>query len=345
METRTLGRTGLRLGAFTFGCGAIGGLMVGGSPQDQREAVATALGAGINYFDTAPFYGSGASETNLGRVLAALGNTSAYVGTKMRLPPDSSFAAADMAAAIEASLDGSLRRLGRDGVDLLQLHHPLSAEGRKPGMTADFVLNAIAPAMQRLQAQGKVRFIGITALGDAAEIGRVIESGAFDTAQVAFNLLNASAGGIAPRLARPVDDYAGMLETMAAHGTGTIGIRILAGGALSGTLERDPIAAKTSIPVGQGIGMGADYAADVEAAKTFGALIDAGEATSLVDLSLRYALSNPLLSTMALGLSSLEHLRVGIASFERGPLSAKALEMVARVQAAHAGAEGGKAPA
>ncbi|MES2184144.1 MAG: aldo/keto reductase [Pseudomonadota bacterium] len=334
MEVRTLGRTGLRLGAFTFGCGAIGGLMVGGSAQDQREAVAMALGAGINYFDTAPFYGSGASETNLGRVLKTLGNgSSALVGTKMRLPPDSSYAAADMAAAIEASLEGSLRRLGRDSVDLLQLHHPLSAEGRRPGMTADFVLNAVAPAMQRLQAQGKVRFIGITALGDATEIQRVIGSGAFDTAQVAFNLLNASAGGMGPHAARDADDYAGMLGAMAHQGTGTIGIRILAGGALSGSLDRDPVAAKTSIPVGQGIGMGADYAADVAAARRFGALVEAGEATSLVDLSLRYALSNPLLSTAALGLSSLEHLQVGISSFERGPLGAKALERVAQVQA------------
>ena len=79
--------------------------------------------------------------------------------------------------------------------------------------------------------------------------------------------------------------------------------------------------------------MGADYAADVEAAKRFGALIDAGEATNFVDLALRYTLSNPLLSTLALGLSSLEQLQLAVASFERGPLSARALEMVSRVQA------------
>jgi aryl-alcohol dehydrogenase-like predicted oxidoreductase len=332
METRVLGRTGLRVGAFTFGCGAIGGLMVRGSERDQREAIAIALGAGVNYFDTAPFYGDGASETNLGRAL--VGNArNALVGTKVRLPPGSSYAGSDMAGEFAASVESSLKRLNRDSVDLVQLHHPLSATGTRPGMTADFVLNAIAPAMQRVKAQGKARFIGITALGDASEIKRVIDSGMFDTAQVAFNLLNASAGGLAEHAPRASDDYGAMLKTMAAQDTGTIGIRILAGGALSASLERDPIAATKSIPVGKGIGMGSDYEADVEAAKLFAAIIAAGEATGPVDLALRYTLSNPLLHTLALGLSSLEHVKAAIASFERGPLSARALEAVAKVQA------------
>jgi len=52
-----------------------------------------------------------------------------------------------------------------------------------------------------------------------------------------------------------------------------------------------------------------------------------------VDLSLRYALSNPLLNTAALGLSNLEHVKTAISSFERGPLSARALEKVALAQA------------
>lgn len=336
MEQRTLGRTGLQVGAFTFGCGAIGGLMVRGTAAEQREAIAIALDAGINYFDTAPFYGDGASEANLGKALAALGNPKVLVGTKVRLPPDSSYAAADIASAVQTSLEGSLRRLGRDSVDLIQLHHPLSAAGNRPGMTADFVLDAFAPAMQRMQVQGKVRYIGITALGDAAEIKRVVAAGVFDTAQVAYNLLNATAGGLPTGHARHADNYDGMLEDMRAQGTGTIGIRILAGGALSATLERDPIAATKSIPVGKGIGMGADYEADVVAARRFGALIESGHATGFVDLALRYALSNPLLSTMALGLSSLEQLRVAITSFEHGPLSAAALDKAAQVQASFA---------
>src|SRR5215207_9082675 len=72
MEKRTLGRTGLQVSVLGFGCGAVGGLMVRGNPADQERAVARALEAEVNYFDTAVQYGDGASERNLGRVLKNL---------------------------------------------------------------------------------------------------------------------------------------------------------------------------------------------------------------------------------------------------------------------------------
>jgi aryl-alcohol dehydrogenase-like predicted oxidoreductase len=68
METRTLGRTGLKVSVLGFGCGAVDGLMVRGDPADQERAVARALEAGVNYFDTAVLYGAGVSERNLGRL-------------------------------------------------------------------------------------------------------------------------------------------------------------------------------------------------------------------------------------------------------------------------------------
>ena len=85
MEMRTFGRTGLQVSILGFGCGAVGGLMVRGSPQDQERAIARALEAGINYFDTAAMYGNGESEKNLGRVLAKL-KPDVIVGTKVRIP-------------------------------------------------------------------------------------------------------------------------------------------------------------------------------------------------------------------------------------------------------------------
>jgi aryl-alcohol dehydrogenase-like predicted oxidoreductase len=85
METRSLGKTGLKVSVLGFGCGAVGGLMVRGAPDDQERAVARALELGINYFDTAPLYGNGESEKNLGRVLATL-RPNVLVGTKVRIP-------------------------------------------------------------------------------------------------------------------------------------------------------------------------------------------------------------------------------------------------------------------
>src|SRR5438132_1527810 len=71
MDYRTLGRTGLRVGVLGFGCGNVGGLLVRGTPAEQERAVARAVDLGLNYFDTAPLYGDGQSETNLGRVQTA----------------------------------------------------------------------------------------------------------------------------------------------------------------------------------------------------------------------------------------------------------------------------------
>src|ERR1700719_1283304 len=86
MEQRRFGRTGLDLSVLGFGCGAVGGLMIKGTADDQERAVARALELGINYFDTAQMYGAGESERNLGRLLQAL-RPDVYVGTKVRLPP------------------------------------------------------------------------------------------------------------------------------------------------------------------------------------------------------------------------------------------------------------------
>ncbi len=127
MQKRQFGRTGLQVSLLTFGCGAVGGLMTKGDPRDQERAVARAVELGINHFDTAPLYGNGASEENLGRILASL-KPNVIVSTKVRIAP------ADrqrIGAAIAASIETSLKRLRRDSVDLFQLHNPLAHAGRR----------------------------------------------------------------------------------------------------------------------------------------------------------------------------------------------------------------------
>ena len=81
MDYRPLGNTGIDVSEIGFGCGNVGGLMIRGEHGAQVQAVARAMELGINYFDTAPSYGDGQSETNLGRVLKEL-SADVYVGTK-----------------------------------------------------------------------------------------------------------------------------------------------------------------------------------------------------------------------------------------------------------------------
>src|SRR5262245_32561083 len=123
METRVFGRTGMQLSVLGFGCGAVGGLMVRGSPLDQERTIARAIAAGVNYFDTAVQYGNGESETNLGRVLQKLKPANVAVGTKVRLPPGDFRSIAD---AVAKSPEGSLARLQLDRVDIFHLHNRIT---------------------------------------------------------------------------------------------------------------------------------------------------------------------------------------------------------------------------
>ena len=316
MDYRTLGRTGLRVSALGFGCGNVGGLLIRGAPADRERAVARALELGINYFDTAPLYGDGQSEQNLGQVLRAL-KAEVHVGTKVRLPAAS---LAEIPAAIARSLEDSLRRLGMERVDLLQLHNPITVERRPRTVSARDVLDAVVPALGRLVEQGKTRFYGITALGDTAALLPVIDAGVLDTAQVCYNLLNPSAAHEVPA-GFPAQDFGRLLARCRERRTGAIVIRVLAAGALSGAGARHPIAAPTVDPIASG----PDYATDVQRARLLGALVEEGHAGSLVEASLRFALATDAVSTVLLGYSSLEQLEYAAACVAKGPLPASAL--------------------
>ena len=208
MQLRVFGRTGMRLSILGFGCGAVGGLMVRGDAADQERTIARAIAAGVNYFDTAVLYGDGQSETNLGRVLQKLKPANVVVGTKVRVPASETGRIDD---AIRTSLEGSLARLGLERVDILHLHNPITGQGGGPALSVRQVLDEVVPAFERLRQQGKIRFLGMTALGDTAALHQVIDSSVFDSAQVVYNMLNPSAAGALP--ARyPAQDYGGLFD-------------------------------------------------------------------------------------------------------------------------------------
>src|SRR5207237_1137490 len=178
MDDRTLGRTGLRVGALGFGCGNVGGLLIRGTPAERERAVARALELGINYFDTAPIYGDGQSETNLGQVIRAL-KPRLYVGTKFRVPD---VPAAELPAAVARSLEESLERLGLPRVDLLQCHNLVTRERNDRSASVKDMRDAIVPALIRLVEQGKIGFYGMTALGETAALHEVLDAGLVQTA-------------------------------------------------------------------------------------------------------------------------------------------------------------------
>jgi aryl-alcohol dehydrogenase-like predicted oxidoreductase len=88
-----------------------------------------------------------------------------------------------------------------------------------------------------LRRQGKTRFLGLTAIGDTTALHRVVDARAFDSAQVVYNMLNPSAASELPPN-YPAQDYGRLFGRASAAGVGVVGIRVLAGGALSGSTER-----------------------------------------------------------------------------------------------------------
>ena len=320
MEYRTLGRTDLRVSALGFGCGNVGGLMIRGAPAERERAVARALELGINYFDTAPSYGDGESERNLGQALRAL-RASPHVGTKFRLEPGD---LGDVRGVIARSLEASLARLGMERVGLFQLHNPVAMRAAADAVPAAVVLDAVVPALQALRQAGKLRFYGITAIGETDALHRVVGAGALDTSQVFYNLLNPSAGAAVPS-GFPGQDFRRLLDVARAQRVGVIVVRALAAGALSGERARHPIAVPSVAP----IATGPDYAADVERARALRALVTEGHAASLVEAALRFPLANDAVGTVLLGYSSLDQLEYAAAAVAKGPLPAAALARVA----------------
>jgi aryl-alcohol dehydrogenase-like predicted oxidoreductase len=136
---------------------AIGGLCKKRFRRDQERTLARAIGADVNYFDTAVQYGNGESEKNLGRILQKLKPPDAAVGTKVRI---SSADFHRISEAVAKSLEGSLARLRLDRVDIFHLHNPITETGGGEALSVQQVLGDVVPAFEQLRQQGKTASLG-----------------------------------------------------------------------------------------------------------------------------------------------------------------------------------------
>lgn len=167
-----------RLPALGLGCAALGNLYTAVTDADAAATLSAAWDQGIRYFDTAPYYGHGLSETRLGRFLSGSEAAGALVSTKVGRSlrasagevPDTGFVDAapftpyfDYSAdAVRQQLDGSLTRLGRESLDLV-LVHDIGAQTHGGAHAEIFsaALGGALPALAALRTQGVVGAIGI----------------------------------------------------------------------------------------------------------------------------------------------------------------------------------------
>ncbi len=186
MEYHVLGRTGLKVSALGFG-GAPIGIPRYLTPEDRDSetframslaALREAVARGINYFDTAPGYGDGRSESLLGEALES-DRDRIFLATKYPFLPTGT------PAQYTENLKRSLERLRTDYVDVLQLHGGVYDEAQADRVLASGVLDWA----DTMRAQGLCRFTGLTAEGPSGALERLLHTGRFDLIEIAYNLI------------------------------------------------------------------------------------------------------------------------------------------------------------
>ena len=195
MKRRPFLRTGLEVSEVVLGGGMVGGVLILPDEAVRQTALEKIVGAGIDWIDTAPLYGQGASEETIGRHLPHL-MPRPRISTKFSILPED---LSDIYAAVARSLEASLSRLRLPRVDLLQLHNQITRDGGPRTISPAHVLGrgGVADALDRLKQEGLTGAGGLTAAGDMKAVLEVIDSGRFDTAQIYYNMNNPSAARIA----------------------------------------------------------------------------------------------------------------------------------------------------
>jgi aryl-alcohol dehydrogenase-like predicted oxidoreductase len=316
VKHRRLGRTGLEVSEVGLGGAGLGHAWGATTDAECVQAVRRALDLGITFFDTSPVYGAGKSEENLGVGLAG-SRDRVILATKVRLKTEDELD--DMATAIRQSVEVSLKRLGTDYVDILQIHHQVGRARGRYLAVADPPIEAtrlsvadglaFAEAARGLVEEGKVRFLGITAWdGDREAVGALLASGVFDTAQILYNMTNQSAATPAPDGFDDVDQ--GEALTIAeANDIGVIGIRSHAAGALVDDLDR---AVKPD----------SDVARDHDRASCLD-FFKKGPFTTLSQVALRFCLDHPAIATVVPGCKNATEIEEAVATVALPPLAAE----------------------
>jgi aryl-alcohol dehydrogenase-like predicted oxidoreductase len=294
--TRTLGRTGANVTILSYGAMELRGQP--GGPEIADSAAGRLLNAvldgGINLIDTSPDYGR--SEELIG---SYVGNRrdEFFLASKCGCPME---APADMPppyphdyspANVRANVERSLRRLGTDRLDLVQVHMSPSK--------ATIEENRTVQTLKDLQAEGKVRFIGMS--GILPNLPDHLAMGVFDVFQIPYSAVQR--------------DHEELITEAADEDAGTF----IRGGAARGAAAEDKNWRTGPLTQAPGVGQ-----RNWESSGVADLLTEAG--MSNMEFVLRFTLSHPDLSTTIVGTANPAHLASNIAVAEKGPLPADLYE-------------------
>jgi L-galactose dehydrogenase len=274
MEFQTLGNTGLKVSRLGFGAAPLGNEYGGMSNSDVEQAVHLAIDSGINFFDTAPYYGRTLSETRLGEALKGRRHE-VVLATKCARYDLAGF---DFSAdCVTRSVDESLTRLQTDYLDIFHIHDVEFGDKRQ-------IIDETMPAMRRIQASGKARFIGITGL--SLRMLREVSAEAPVDCMLTYcryNLLNTDAATMEPM---------GLINASPLH----MGLLTPAG----------PPAWHPAMPIVR---------------ETARKIVDfcQGRGVSVTDLALQFTLSNSNIATTFTGISTSDEVRRNLKAIQGAP--------------------------
>ena len=222
---RTLGNSDLQLTAIGFGAWAIGGgnWEFAWGPQDESESIAAihqALDLGINWIDTAAIYGLGHSEEVVGRAIkSAAAKPLVFTKCSMRWHEDRSIYRSLKADSLAQELEGSLRRLGVETIDLYQIHWPNPETEIEEGWAA----------LEKFRRQGKIRWIGVSNFS-VEQMKRAQKMASITSVQPPYSMLR-----------RATEDE--ILPFAQANNIGVINYSPMVSGLLTGKMTRERAAA------------------------------------------------------------------------------------------------------
>ena len=320
MKISRFGRTEFKISQLTFGGGWVGGILIDPDKEIMHKALSLASKKGINWIDTAESYSEGKSEKNIGELLSSFSNDTFQISTKGRLDPNSS---ETIISQIDRKIDASLGRLQRNFVELYQLHNRIQNISDINNFSVKDILKkgGVADAMEKFKSDGRIKSIGITALGDIDAINEVVLSDCFDVAQIYYNLLNPSASFSSPGKWND-HNFSNLIKNCESKDMGLMNIRIYAAGYLA-TEKRHGREISITFGINE-----TELNKRVEKINLIMSDIQGTKAQK----ALRYGLSNDDMSTIVIGLAEISHLEEALEGYELGSLDEEILKKIEELQ-------------
>lgn len=286
IEQRPLGSTGVTVSVLGFGSMELRGVPRGPDVPDgvAGRILNEVLDAGINFIDTSIDYGK--SEELIGRYIGHR-RSEFFLASKCGCVPDDPRIAGyphDYSrATVRAGVENSLRRIGTDHLDLVQIHVSPSR--------AELEANDTAAELLALKAEGMVRFIGMS--GVLPDLADHIDMGVFDVFQIPYSVVQR--------------EHEALIARASSLGAGTV----IRGGAARGNASAGRNWRHRVVDQAEGEGRRRWEASRIE---------EVLEDMPAMEFVLRFTISNPAVCTTIVGTSNPEHLRANVAVAAKGPL-------------------------